>query len=227
MLEEFNTVTTSCLSMLSPLSSSSSSSASFTRPPPFEGNIIEAMPSSVWAEDEHWSEERVAAAQERLALQGKPLSSFFRDKFTLQADKFWRAFYVRNLNRFYKDRHYLHHIFPDLQREGHSVVVEVGCGVGNAALPLLEVNPSLRIVAIDFAESAINFLKANYSHETRLQVSESSPYDRSFYFLLFLFPLSFLLSFVSFHLIPSSAFLSLLLFTFSSFLSFFNWYNES
>lgn len=37
--------------------------------------------------------------------------------------------------------------------------MEVGCGVGNAALPLLEVNPSLNIVAFDFADSAIALLK--------------------------------------------------------------------
>jgi methyltransferase-like protein 6 len=38
-------------------------------------------------------------------------------------------------------------------------LLEVGCGVGNAALPLLEVNPLLDIVAIDFADSAITLLK--------------------------------------------------------------------
>ncbi|KAI9919061.1 hypothetical protein PsorP6_011573 [Peronosclerospora sorghi] len=38
-------------------------------------------------------------------------------------------------------------------------LLEVGCGVGNAALPLLANNPALRIVAIDFAESAIELLK--------------------------------------------------------------------
>lgn len=38
-------------------------------------------------------------------------------------------------------------------------LLEIGSGVGNAALPLLEINPALNIVAIDFADSAIDLLK--------------------------------------------------------------------
>ncbi|KAI9912494.1 hypothetical protein PsorP6_006188 [Peronosclerospora sorghi] len=48
-------------------------------------------------------------------------------------------------------------VVPEL---GHTrTLLEVGCGFGNAALPLLANNPALRIVAIDFAESAIELLK--------------------------------------------------------------------
>lgn len=38
-------------------------------------------------------------------------------------------------------------------------LLEVGSGVGNAALPLLEVTPALEIIAIDFADTAIALLK--------------------------------------------------------------------
>lgn len=38
-------------------------------------------------------------------------------------------------------------------------LLEVGSGVGNAALPLLEITPALHIVAIDFADTAIALLK--------------------------------------------------------------------
>lgn len=60
-------------------------------------------------------------------------------------------------------RHYLHLVFKDLgvvPENGETrTLLEVGSGVGNAALPLLEVNPALNIVAIDFADSAIDLLK--------------------------------------------------------------------
>ncbi|RLO00504.1 hypothetical protein DYB28_008440, partial [Aphanomyces astaci] len=38
-------------------------------------------------------------------------------------------------------------------------LLEVGCGVGNAALPLLEVNPRLHVVAIDFADKAVELFR--------------------------------------------------------------------
>lgn len=41
-------------------------------------------------------------------------------------------------------------------------MLEIGCGVGNAVIPLLEVNPKLHVVAIDFAKSAIDLLKQNH-----------------------------------------------------------------
>ncbi|EEY56701.1 methyltransferase domain-containing protein, putative [Phytophthora infestans T30-4] len=72
-------------------------------------------------------------------------------------------FYKRNSTNFYKDQHYLHLVFEDLtvvpQTEEKRTLLEVGSGVGNAALPLLEINPALNIVAIDFADSAIDLLK--------------------------------------------------------------------
>jgi len=38
-------------------------------------------------------------------------------------------------------------------------LLEVGCGVGNAALPLIEVNDHLNVIAIDFAEKAVELFK--------------------------------------------------------------------
>ena len=85
------------------------------------------------------------------------------DKYEHEAAKSWDKFYQRNSSNFYKDRHYLHVVFPDLgvvpERGETKTLLEVGSGVGNAALPLLEVNPALRIVAIDFAASAIDLLQ--------------------------------------------------------------------
>jgi 2-polyprenyl-3-methyl-5-hydroxy-6-metoxy-1,4-benzoquinol methylase len=44
-------------------------------------------------------------------------------------------------------------------------LLEVGCGVGNAALPLLEVNPHLNVVAIDFAEKAVELFRVREKND--------------------------------------------------------------
>ena len=85
------------------------------------------------------------------------------DKYEKEAAKSWEKFYQRNSTNFYKDRHYLHLVFTDLGPRPDTcetkTLLEVGSGVGNAALPLLKINPGLDIVAIDFADTAIQLLK--------------------------------------------------------------------
>lgn len=103
-----------------------------------------------------------------------------------KAFRYWHDFYNRNENRFYKDRHYLHQEFPELNPGDANTLsakpneplflLEVGCGVGNALYPLLEFNPNLHVIAVDFAASAVNLTKVNplynkYSiKEKRLEV---------------------------------------------------------
>ncbi|KAL0584420.1 hypothetical protein ABG067_005771 [Albugo candida] len=51
-------------------------------------------------------------------------------------------------------------------------LLEIGCGVGNAALPLLESNTNLHIIAVDFAPTAIElFKKQSHFEETRCTLS--------------------------------------------------------
>jgi methyltransferase-like protein 6 len=81
------------------------------------------------------------------------------------------------------------------------VLLEVGSGVGNAALPLLEINPSLHVVAIDFADTAIALLKQQPLYDaTRVHASvcditqdplpDAALEDGGVDFALFLFCLS-------------------------------------
>jgi methyltransferase-like protein 6 len=72
------------------------------------------------------------------------------------------------MDHFYKDRHYLHVIFPELSPPALSpfpsslpqlTLLEVGCGVGNAVLPLLDIHPTLCVYAVDIARSAIDILR--------------------------------------------------------------------
>jgi 2-polyprenyl-3-methyl-5-hydroxy-6-metoxy-1,4-benzoquinol methylase len=86
------------------------------------------------------------------------------------------VFLYLTLPNMQQDRHYLHHVFPELDPSSHTegpdhsplaagspgpglTLLEVGCGVGNAVFPLLELNPALYVYAIDHAKSAVTILK--------------------------------------------------------------------
>ena len=130
----------------------------------------------------------------------------------LHASTFWDKFYKRNSTNFYKDRHYLHKVFPGIgewlfydagmgslhdsfpfipfrapkwhissdplthlhqctqagDRYLHAhhppvhsgrVLLEIGCGVGNSIFPLVEMDPKLRVFALDFSKKAIELLQ--------------------------------------------------------------------
>ena len=137
-------------------------------PPQYEGKDILEDPQLLWLDDAEWDEDRVKEAQQRIHSQGANAPQFWRDKYVRDASKYWHIFYKRNTDHFYKDRHYLHVVFPELLSlpavdsvDGKCHLLEVGCGVGNAILPLVELNPYLSIQCIDFAASAIEILRAN------------------------------------------------------------------
>lgn len=132
-----------------------------------QGGSILSEPDLLWVEDAPWSDERIKAAQDRLEkTQGtKVLGSFWKEKYEREASKYWHQFYKRNRDNFYKDRHYLHIVFPELAPTPDATgnitplkLLEVGCGVGNAVLPLLELHPTLEVHCFDFARSAIEIL---------------------------------------------------------------------
>ena len=128
-------------------------------PPPYTGDILEEEELLLWMDDEEIesNEERMADAKRRLQAQGDPLPEFWREKYIKKANTFWHAFYKRNTDKFYKDRHYLTTEFPEITTA--NTILEVGCGVGNAVLPLLSEFDTLVVHAVDFAESAIAMLR--------------------------------------------------------------------
>lgn len=144
-------------------------------PSPPEGGDILSDPELLWCNDELDEFElgrRRCEAEDRILQQGPPVSQHWYKEYTGvgKASRHWTNFYKRNGNRFYKDRHYLHAEFPELlwqepvylsgsasSSPGISLL-EVGCGVGNAVIPLIELNPALRVTAVDFAPSAIEIL---------------------------------------------------------------------
>lgn len=90
------------------------------------------------------------------------VTPFMRRKYENEAQKHWTKFYQRNGDRFYKDRNWLNNDetdgFPMLNASA-GVVVEAGCGAANAAFPLLQKNPELRVFAFDFAPSAVQLVR--------------------------------------------------------------------
>lgn len=87
------------------------------------------------------------------------ISEYWQQKYRQDAAKNWNLFYRRNQTRFFKDRHWIEREFPELFASSAYIVLEVGSGVGNFALPLAEANPNLTIYACDFASTAIDLLK--------------------------------------------------------------------
>lgn len=139
-------------------------------PAPADGRGVLGSPNLLWCEDS-WDAERERAAEARTRQQGPLASSAVVQRFEREAKKHWDLFYRRNGNRFFKDRHYLEAVFPELatparRKRPRRRLLEVGCGVGNALFPLLEANPDLDGVAVDFSSVAIDEVRRNPLYTT-------------------------------------------------------------
>eukprot|EP00696_Hemimastix_kukwesjijk_P013289 gnl/Hemi2/26652_TR8945_c0_g1_i1.p1 gnl/Hemi2/26652_TR8945_c0_g1~~gnl/Hemi2/26652_TR8945_c0_g1_i1.p1 ORF type:complete len:173 (+),score=36.15 gnl/Hemi2/26652_TR8945_c0_g1_i1:51-569(+) len=96
-----------------------------------------------------------------LSLDDKTLPTYWVEKYEREAGRNWNKFYQRNENRFFKDRHYLLDEFDELRDAVMPVLLEIGCGVGNAVFPLLETHPTVRVFACDFSAKAIEIVKSH------------------------------------------------------------------
>jgi methyltransferase-like protein 6 len=103
----------------------------------------------------------------------RSLSQFEVTKLEKEAKKNWDKFYKRNETKFFKDRQWTLREFDELRlkcemnTENEAVtLLEVGCGVGNFAFPLLqELSTNLRIFACDFSPRAIEFMKSKPEYD--------------------------------------------------------------
>lgn len=82
------------------------------------------------------------------------------DWYVRDAARHWDGFYARNSVNAYKDRHYLGAEFEELHTSAR-VVLELGCGVGNTAFPLLEERPDRFVYALDFSACSVKLLRAD------------------------------------------------------------------
>jgi SAM-dependent methyltransferase len=87
---------------------------------------------------------------------------FWKRKYEAENAKNWDTFYKHNQSNFFKDRHYLPDEFSldelssDTEKTFH--VVDMGCGVGNALLPLLQHFPNMTAKGFDCSATATTLL---------------------------------------------------------------------
>ena len=118
------------------------------------------------------------------------VSEFEASKLEREAQRNWDLFYKRNETNFFKDRHWTTREFEEiLAEEGVScdseagsearrkILLEVGCGVGNLAFPLIQERLPLYVYCCDFSPRAVQFVKNNpLYHEVELFVlKENQP----------------------------------------------------
>lgn len=118
-------------------------------------------------------EEKFQLLQQRalpiLSQDKTKVSDFWSQKYRKEANKYWDKFYMRNSTNFFKDRHWTTREFEELEKfsvdeapddsNKKRTLLELGCGVGNFSLPLLEEINDLFIYASDFSPRAVNFLQ--------------------------------------------------------------------
>lgn len=113
----------------------------------------------------------------------RPVTEFKAGKFGAECQKHWDIFYKRNTTKFFKDRHWTQREFAALARldkdeealehgSGHerrrkkTVLLEVGCGVGNFVFPLIEEHGErLFAYACDFSPRAVEFVRGNPGYD--------------------------------------------------------------
>lgn len=123
---------------------------------------------------------------ERLSRDTQLVSEFKQSRLEIDAKKHWDMFYRRNKANFFKDRYWTFREFDELRGEENDgeesptaiqntttttmkKLLEVGCGVGNFAYPLVKNNKRMFVYACDFAPNAVQLLKANPDYdETRM-----------------------------------------------------------
>jgi methyltransferase-like protein 6 len=127
----------------------------------------------VWEEDAS-SHEREAATAAHLAAQ--PLApAYWRARYADRAGTYWNDFYERNADHFFSDRHYLLRDFgryfrgaagggADALLPGDTYrsalrLLELGCGCGNALVPLAARLPRLFAVGFDLSRTGVSLLR--------------------------------------------------------------------
>jgi len=108
-----------------------------------------------------------------LKAQPETVSDFWKQKYEEEAGKYWDMFYKRNDDRFFKDRHYLRFVIgKEIEakiksgQNGSTVLLEVGCGAGNALFPILHEYPSLKCYGVDISKRAVSLVQSRSEFKT-------------------------------------------------------------
>ncbi|KAH8057120.1 tRNA (cytosine) methyltransferase [Aureococcus anophagefferens] len=122
-------------------------------------NIL-ATPTAAWAEDAGLDAARRADGALRVAAQGACLAPFWVAKYERESAGAWHAFYKRNADKAYKDRHYLDDEWSDAcSPRTRASSSRSAAASATPCSPVLASHPRWRGVAVDFAASAIDLLR--------------------------------------------------------------------
>ncbi|KAL1940742.1 hypothetical protein VTO73DRAFT_7783 [Trametes versicolor] len=140
--------------------------------PPFGSRFL-TNEADVWSQNA-WDhvppptdqDEVISAALNRQKSASVPDEE--KPKYNDKPARHWDEFYKANASNFFRNRKWLHLEFPELKgaAEAHAgpmVIVEVGCGAGNAVFPLLAANenPHLHLKAYDYSSHAVKLVQNN------------------------------------------------------------------
>lgn len=120
-----------------------------------------------------WSEEMEKTARAVVEVQKMQAVDDSKAQQLLEEPaKQWDAFYSQHSNNFFKDRRWLLKEFRELNMDNHPEgstvrVLEVGCGVGNTSLPLLQWDEHHRmfLYSCDYSDVAIRVLKQHENYD--------------------------------------------------------------
>ncbi|KAI0272595.1 methyltransferase [Gloeopeniophorella convolvens] len=143
-----------------------------THKPPFGSRFL-TDDADVWSQNA-WDhvppppDQHAAIAASLARQRAAPVPDDHKPRYNDKPAKHWDNFYKTNASNFFKNRKWLHLEFPELvaatePTAGPRTVVEVGCGAGNAILPLLAENrnPALHIHAFDYSAHAVKLVQHN------------------------------------------------------------------
>uniref|UniRef100_A0A914HWZ8 Large ribosomal subunit protein mL44 n=1 Tax=Globodera rostochiensis TaxID=31243 RepID=A0A914HWZ8_GLORO len=129
-------------------------------------------------DDVDWPEEREAEIQRTIQAQLVDAVPESVSLGLLQNPKErWESFFETHSNKFFMDRKWLTREFPELfsrpQEDGLKVkVLDVGCGVGNTTIPLLESTEHLFMYSCDFSSKAVETLR----NDKRIAAERCQPF---------------------------------------------------
>lgn len=131
------------------------------------------------------TEDFIVKADNLISSSDNSVSEFWKQKYEKDNSRNWDKFYKHNQSNFFKDRHYLVEEFAledlakDLTKSFH--VVDMGCGVGNALLPLLNHFPNMTAKGFDCSSTAVRLLQERLlveGFDRRCQIHEGDLTDK-------------------------------------------------
>jgi SAM-dependent methyltransferase len=132
-------------------------------------------------------DEFVKQAEQIIKSNYNSVPEYWKKRYELDNAKNWDTFYKHNQANFFKDRHYITEEFQlssclkDPLESFH--VVDMGCGVGNAIVPLLQQFPNATATCFDCAVTAVKILQQKLAEQEwndRCEVSVGDLMDPHF-----------------------------------------------